>query len=315
MTPMDRLTAMATFVSVIEAGSFSGAARRMNVGQPAVSKSIAQLESQLSVRLFVRTTRGLTPTEAGKRFYERAKAVIAAADDAENQARGVDASLSGTLRVSAPVTFARLHVVPAVHTFLARHPELRLDLVLDDRRTDLLAEGIDVALRLGVLDDAGAMTARKIGESPRRVIATPNYFTTAGVPRTPADLSAHETIIYDQQSGGTRWTFTRGNSELAVKVSGRMRISAAEGVREAVLAGAGLTIASEWMFAPELKSGAVRAVLTDWTLPPMCLWSVFPSGHVVSAKARAFVTFVEQTLPRAVAHSAVRSVRRTGTRR
>ena len=170
---MDRLTAMATFVSVVEAGSFSSGARRMKVGQPAVSKSIAQLESRLGVRLFVRTTRGLTATEAGQRFYERAKAALDAADEAEEQARGAGASLSGTLRVSAPVTFARLHVVPAVNAFLARHTALHLDLVLDDRPTDLLAEGIDVALRLGVLDDTGAMTARKIGESARRVIATP----------------------------------------------------------------------------------------------------------------------------------------------
>jgi len=293
---MDRLTAMATFISVVEAGSFSGGARRMRVGQPAVSKSIALLESKLGVRLFVRTTRGLAPTEAGQLFYQRATAVIAAADEAEHEARGAGASLSGMLRVSAPVTLARLHIVPAVHTFLEKHPELRLELVLDDRRTDLLAEGIDVALRLGPLEDAGAMTARKIGESPRRVIAAPSYFTRAGIPQTPADLSAHETIVYDQRSGGMSWTFTRGSSELAVTVSGRMSISAAEGVREAVLAGAGVTIASEWMFAPELRSGAVRSVLTDWTLPPMFLWSVFPSGHLISAKARAFVAFVEQRL-------------------
>ena len=293
---MDRLTAMETFVSVVEARSFSSAARRLRVGQPAVSKSIAQLESRLGVRLFVRTTRNLTPTEAGQQFYERAMAAIAAADEAEHQARGVSASLSGTLRVSAPVTFTRLHVVPALHAFLARHPALRLDLVLDDRRTDLLAEGIDVALRLGVLEDAGSMTARRIGESPRFVIATPKYFRTAGVPRTPADLVEHESIIYDQQSGGATWTFTRGSAEQPVTLSGRLRISAAEGVRESVFAGAGLTIASQWMFAPELKSGAVRSVLTDWTLPSMLLWCVFPAGSLVSARARAFVAFVEQTL-------------------
>ena len=135
---MDRFMAMETFISVIETGSFSGGARRMKVGQPAVSKTIAQLEAKLAVRLFVRTTRGLTPTEAGQRFYERAKNAIEAAEDAEFQARGAGASLSGTLRVYAGVTFARLHIVPVIPEFLAEHPELRLDVVLDDRKVDLL---------------------------------------------------------------------------------------------------------------------------------------------------------------------------------
>ena len=159
---MDRFMAMETFISVIETGSFSGGARRMKVGQPAVSKTIAQLEAKLAVRLFVRTTRGLTPTEAGQRFYERAKNAIEAAEDAEFQARGAGASLSGTLRVYAGVTFARLHIVPVIPEFLAEHPELRLDVVLDDRKVDLLEEGIDVALRMGRVKDSGAMTAQKI---------------------------------------------------------------------------------------------------------------------------------------------------------
>jgi DNA-binding transcriptional LysR family regulator len=262
---MDRFMAMETFISVIETGSFSGGARRMKVGQPAVSKTIAQLEGKLAVRLFVRTTRGLTPTEAGQRFYERAKHAIEAAEEAELQARGAGASLSGTLRVYAGVTFARLHIVPAIAEFLAEHPELRLDVVLDDRKVDLLEEGIDVALRMGRVKDSGAMTARKIAESPRLVLGTPPYFATSGVPATPADLRTHQSVIYDQRGvGGTDWTFRRGGAEVDVTVTGRLHISAAEGVRAAVLAHAGFAIASQWMFAPELKSGAVKAVLTEW---------------------------------------------------
>lgn len=293
---MDRLSAMETFVGVIETGSFSAAARRMKVGQPAVSKSIAQLESKLGVPLFVRSTRGLTPTEAGQRFYERAKVAIDAAEDAEVQARGTGTSLTGTLRVCAPVTFARLHIVPALPTFLAQHPEMHLDLVLTDRGIDLLAERIDLGLRLATLDDSGALAARKIAESPLRVLGTSVYFRRMGVPAAPADLHAHEFVIYDQRAGGTQWSFQRDSSEVVVTVSGRMRITAAEGVRAAVLADAGLTVSSEWMFAPELKNGAVRAVLTEWTLPAMTLWAVFPAGRMISAKVRAFVSFVEKAL-------------------
>src|ERR1700753_4317199 len=166
---MDRLTAMETFVSVIEAGSFSGGARRLNVGQPAVSKSIAQLEERLGVRLVMRSTRGLTPTEAGQQYYQRAKRAIEENDAAEPAARGAGAGLSGRLRVCAAVTFARLHIVPKMKTFLEAHPDLNVDVVLDDRTIDLLEQGVDVAFRMGTLDDSN-MTARKIAQSPRFVI-------------------------------------------------------------------------------------------------------------------------------------------------
>ncbi|WP_176059497.1 LysR family transcriptional regulator [Paraburkholderia sp. BCC1876] len=292
---MDRLIAMETFIGVIEAGSFSAAARRLNVGQPAVSKSIAQLEERLGVRLLLRSTRGLTPTDAGQKFYERAKRVIEEADEAELAVRISGASLSGRLRVCAPVTFARLRIVPSMKAFLAAHPDLTLEVVLDDRHIDLLEEGIDVALRMGVLGDS-SMTARKIGQSRRIVVGTPAYFELAGTPNVPADLITHEAIIYEQRGGGATWSFKRGSSETAVAVSGRMRVTAAEGVRAAVLADMGVAIASEWMFAPELASGAVQAVVTDWTLPPVDLWAVFPTGRMASAKARAFVAFVEATL-------------------
>ncbi|HEY4353846.1 MAG TPA: LysR family transcriptional regulator [Paraburkholderia sp.] len=292
---MDRLTAMETFVSVIEAGSFSGGARRLNVGQPAVSKSIAQLEERLGVRLVMRSTRGLTPTEAGQQYYQRAKRAIEEVDEAELVARGAGAGLSGRLRVSAAVTFARLHIVPKMKTFLARHPDLNVDVVLDDRTIDLLEQGVDVAFRMGALDDS-SMTARKIARSPRFVIGTPVYFDEAGVPATPADLASHQAIVYEQRGGGTAWSFRRGSAETEVSVSGRMRVTAAEGVRAAVLADMGVAVASEWMFAPELASGAVRAVLTEWTLPPVELWAVFPTGRMASAKARAFTAFIEEVL-------------------
>ena len=292
---MDRLTAMETFVSVIEAGSFSGGARRLNVGQPAVSKSIAQLEERLGVRLVMRSTRGLTPTEAGQQYYQRAKRAIEEIDEAELVARGAGAGLSGRLRVCAAVTFARLHIVPKMKTFLARHPELNVDVVLDDRTIDLLEQGVDVAFRMGALDDS-SMTARKIALSPRFVIGTPAYFDEAGVPSTPADLASHQAIVYEQRGGGTAWSFRRGSAETEVAVSGRMRVTAAEGVRAAVLADMGVAVASEWMFAPELASGAVRAVLTEWTLPAIELWAVFPTGRMASAKARAFTAFIEEVL-------------------
>jgi DNA-binding transcriptional LysR family regulator len=294
--PMDRMAAMETFVRVVDAGSFSGAAKQLRLGQPAVSKTIAQLEERLGVRLLLRSTHGLKPTEAGQNFYERAKRAIEEAEGAELAARGAGATLSGRLRICAPVTFARLHVIPHLPLFLAEHPALDVDVLLSDAPKDLIEGGIDVALRLGELADS-SFTARKIGQSQRRVMASPVYFETMGVPQTPADLAQHQAIIYDQPAGGTAWTFRRGAAEMSITVEGRVRVNAAEGVREGVFAGLGLAIASEWMFAPELKSGAVKVVLEDWLLPPHDLWAVFPTGRQASTKARVFANFIENQLP------------------
>jgi len=292
---MDRMAAMEAFVRVVDAGSFSGAAKQLRLGQPAVSKTIAQLEERLGVRLLLRSTHGLTPTEAGRNFYERAKRSIEEAEEAELAARGAGATLTGRLRICAAVTFARLHVIPRLPHFLAEHPALDVEVVLDDRNIDLIEAGIDVALRMGQLADSSLM-ARKIGQSRRRVIGSPAYFEAMGVPQTPADLARHQAVVYEQRGGGTEWTFRRGSAETAVTVDGRVRFSAAEGVREGVFAGLGLAIASEWMFAPELRSGAVKSVLDDWLLSPIDLWAVFPTRRQASEKARAFASYIEEQI-------------------
>lgn len=296
---MDRMTAMATLVRVVDTGSFSAAARQLNIGQPAVSKTIAQLEAWLGVRLLVRSTRGLSPTEAGLRYVDHARRSIEAASEAEAAARGASAGLSGTLRASAATTFARLHLVPRLPDFLAQHPDLSVDLILDDRVIDLIEEGIDVSLRMGDLVDSSAV-ARRVGQSRRSVLATEAYFAAHGEPQSPADLVHHQAVIYTQGHDNS-WAFTgSAGTEVSVAVSGRVRVNNAEGVRAAVLAGVGLTIASDWMFAPELASGAVRRVLADWTLPSINLWAVFPTGRMASAKARAFADFVADAVQRPV---------------
>lgn len=292
---------MLTLVRVVETGSFSAAARQLNVGQPAVSKTIAQLEGRLQVSLLIRSTHGLTPTEAGQRFYERAKAALQEADEAELAARGAGAGLSGCLRVSAATTFARLHIIPLLPSFLEQHPEMEIDVILDDRVIDLVAEGIDISLRMGALPDSSAV-ARKLATGGRSVFATPGYLARAGEPHTPADLAEHETIIYSQLSN--MWSFTREGTVASVTVRGRVRVSAAEGLRAAVMADMGLTIGSDWMFVPELASGAVKRVLTDWALPPIDLWAVFPAGRMASAKARQFASFVEAAMTRSYSDQA-----------
>ena len=289
---MDRLAAMDAFIRVVDAGSFSGAAKQLRMGQSAVSKAIAQLEERIHVRLLLRSTHGLTPTEAGRIFYERAKRSVEEAEEAEFGARGAVTTLSGRLRIHATVAFGRLCVLPRLPGFLAQHPALDVDLVIDDRNIDLVETGIDIGLRAGQLSNS-TLTARKIAQCQRRVIGTPSYFNTAGVPQSPADLMAHQVIIYEHPLGGPTWSFRQGAAEVSVHLGGRVRLNSAVGLRGCVLADLGLAVASEWMFAPELEAKTVKPVLTDWLLPPVEAWAIFPTGRQVSAKARAFASFIE----------------------
>jgi DNA-binding transcriptional LysR family regulator len=286
---------MEIFVRVVDAGSFSAAASQLGVGQPAVSKAVAQLEERLGVRLLLRSTRRLNLTDAGGTFYENAKRAIENVNQAELAARG-DAGLSGTLRVSASVCFSRIHVLPRLPEFLAMHPEMDIEVLMDDRIVNLVEEGVDLALRTGDLTDP-SLTARKIGEGRRRVMGTAAYFEAHGVPKAPGDLLAHEAVIL-QRRGVTadEWTFRKGTATAPTKTRGRVKISSSEGMREAVLANLGIAIVSEWLFTPEMASGLVRSVLDDWALPSQDLWAVFPTGKLVSAKARAFVPFVERCM-------------------
>jgi DNA-binding transcriptional LysR family regulator len=254
---------MEAFVLVVDTGSFSAAARRLKVGQPAVSKLVAQLEERLGVKLLVRTTRGLTATEAGLKYYERARRSIEEADEAESAARGAGSGLTGRLRICGAVTFARIHLIPRLPEFLARHPELEMEVVLDDRNIDLVQERIDVALRMGRLSDS-SLTARRIASGRHVVVGTPAYFERTGKPTAPGDLAAHQAVIYDQEAGGQDWTFQRDDAEIAVALKGRLRVSAAEGVRAVVLAHAGIAVASEWMFSPEIADRTVQMALQDW---------------------------------------------------
>lgn len=291
---MDRLAALEVFVRVVDTGSFSAVARHQRIGQPAVSKAVVQLEEWLGVSLLMRSTRRVVPTEAGRIFYERAKRTIIEADEAVVAARGSAAALSGKLRVSTSVCFGRLHVIPNLSSFLAEHPDLDIELVLDDRHVDLVNEGIDVALRMGAMPDSN-MTARRIAEGRRIVVATPAYLQRHGTPTSPGELISHQAVIYTRGAESWKsWTFRKATAEVSVELQGRLKVTAAEGVREVVNCDMALGVSSEWNFSPELKSGRVVVILPDWTLPSTNLSAVYPAGRLATTKARAFVSFVER---------------------
>jgi DNA-binding transcriptional LysR family regulator len=292
---MDRLHAMEIFVRVVDGGSLTAAARATGVGQPAVSKTIAALEDQLGVVLLLRTARRMTPTDAGQHFYERARRILDEADEAWGAARGEGAALSGRLRVCAPVTFARINMVPHVGQFMAEHPDLKLDLVLDDRNVDLITENIDVALRMGSLPDS-SLTARKIGSGERMVVASPDYLARCGTPTSPAELAGHDSVTYAQPVMDDEWRFRKGTAESSIRLASRLTVTAAEGLREAIIAGVGIGIVSRWMMGTELGSGTVVQLLPGWKLPPVDLWAVFPAGRLTSTRARVFIDWFSNSL-------------------
>src|SRR5258708_4240919 len=211
----DRLAAMETFVRVVDTGSFSAAATQLGVGQPAVSKTVAQLEERLGVRLLVRSTRSLSLTDAGRSFYQNAKVAIDGVNHAERVARGAG-GFSGTLRVSASLCFSRIHVMPRLPEFLAQHPGIDINIIVNDRYVNLAEEGVDLALRTGKFTDT-SLNVRKLAQVPIRVMATSAYWKAHGKPKTPNDLPAHECVILEREGKAiTEWLFRKGALESSI---------------------------------------------------------------------------------------------------
>jgi len=293
---MDLISTMRSFVRVYETRSFSAAAKDLNTTQPSVSKAVAQLEQAVGVQLFLRSTRGLTATDAGQTFYEHATRTLDEADLALKAVKGENAPLSGRLRVGGTITFMRQHIIPKLPAFMAQHPLLSIDMLLDDGNIGLVEEGAEVSLRMGKLASSN-LTARKVGQCRRIVVATPSYLEKHGTPRAPDDLAEHAAIVLSRGEGGDHITFEKDEASTEVVLQPRLRISALEGLRAAVLAGLGVAVASEWILQDELDSGQVVEVLTDWRMPPLDLWVVLPGGaRHASPKARAFIAFVEDEL-------------------
>jgi DNA-binding transcriptional LysR family regulator len=290
----DRLQELAVFVRAAETGSFSRAARELGLSQPSVSRIVGELEARLGVTLLLRTTRRIALTDAGELFLERAREILAGLEDAEDAARGLD-SLRGLIRLAIPVIYGTREVIPHLAEFLAAHPQLRVELTVSDERQDLIAEGADVAIRLGTLEDS-VFGARKLAMLERRLIAAPSYLKRRGVPKTPADLAAHDCIFGPGGFGRTTWTFRKGDTIISVDVSGRVHTNSGPGLFTSVMSGLGVAIASAAMCAAEIKAKKLVALLPDYTLDPVDVHAVFPGGPRPSAKVRAFVDFLAARL-------------------
>ena len=290
----DRLQQLALFVRTVESGSFSKAAREFGLTQPSVSRAIAALEHRLGVKLLVRTTRQVSATDAGEALLARARDALLAIDEAEGAARGAD-RLSGVLRVALPPGYGVWRIVPLLPAFSAKHPLLKIDLMMSDRYENLIAEGADLALRIGDLPDS-SFVARKLESARRLFIASPSYLARRGAPTNLADLARHDLISGPSDVGEQTWVARRNGRVERQALSPRIHSRSATGVIACVVAGLGVASGSSWMCADALASGEAIEILADYALEPVTAYIVFPAGRRPSQRARAFSDYLEQAL-------------------
>jgi DNA-binding transcriptional LysR family regulator len=290
----DRLQELSVFTRIAESGSFSRAGLELGLSQPSVSRIVGELEARLGVTLLLRTTRHITVTDAGALFLDRAREILSQIEDAEDAARGLD-SLRGIIRLAIPVVYGTREIIPRLPKFLEMHPLLRVEMSVVDARQDLVAEGADVAIRLGELDDS-AFGARKLVTLQRMLVASPAYLRARGTPKTPADLASHDCIFGPGNFGRETWSFNRDGTEVSVAVRGRIHTDSGPGAFASVMAGLGIAMVSTVMAGAEVKAGALAPLLRGYKLSPVDVHAVFPGGPRPSAKVRALVDYLAEEL-------------------
>ena len=292
---MDRLHELEVFVAVADAGSFAKAGNRLRLSPPAVTRAISALEDRLGARVFNRTTRSLTITEVGQRFLESAKRVLNDLDTAEKEAIGETAVPHGHLTITASVTFGRSALAPVVGDFLNQHPRISVSVLLLDRITNLVEEGIDLAVRIGPLPDS-SLIAKRIGTVRRVLVASPAYLAQRGKPQTPADLRLHSMIAFTGLMPNREWRFLDGRSGNSVSFMPRLEINDAVSSIAAAEAGDGISIALSYMVAEKINEGRLVTVLDEFTPPAVPVSLVYPQSRLISPKVRAFVDFATPRL-------------------
>jgi DNA-binding transcriptional LysR family regulator len=290
---MDRYALMRCFVRVAERGSFSAVASELGLTQSSVSKQIAALERQLGARLLHRSTHELCLTEEGETFLRRARDILDAVEEAESELRSRRAEPHGWLKVSCPLSFGELQIVPRLRALQERHPRLTIELQMSDAYVDLVREGADLAIRIGTLSDS-SLIARPLGSTMRAVVGTPDYFERNGTPAAPDVLGSHNCLVYTRATNCEEWPFQSGEHLQNIRIQGGLRVDSYAGLRAAVLAGIGVALAPTWLFPQELKTGAVQAVLREYASPPLPIHAVYPSRRYTSPKLRAFIDFFRE---------------------
>ena len=292
---MDRFESMTLFIRVAETGSFSLVAKEFGTTQPTISKRIAKLEKQLNTKLLRRTTRQIKLTDIGQDYYERCVVILREVDDAENAIKQSQTSPTGTLKVTTSVAFATFHILPHLNEFLELHPGLNITLHLTDQQTNLVQEGIDIAIRMGNLQDSD-LSAKQICASPMTTVASPVHFAKYGIPNHPNDLSKHPCVLYSGRDKPRTWRFQENDETFSVKTNGRLMTNDASAYRAALLANTGVGVVPLWLVNDLLQTGALLPVLEEYGIEPLPIHAVFPPGKRTPTKALYFVNFLVKHL-------------------
>ena len=284
---------MVIFAKVVEAKSFSEAARRLGLSKSLVSKAVTRLEKSVGARLLNRTTRAMSVTEAGAVFYEHCARIVEELDQAKLAVGQLHSETRGLLRISASVAFGTLHIAPALPEFLARYPEVRIDMAIGDRFVDLAEEGFDVAIRIAQ-EPAPNLVARKLAVVTRKICATPGYFARHGVPRKPEDLSRHNCLTYTHFNPQETWRLRGPEGDIAVPISGNLRLNDDEALSAAVLGGLGVALLPTFIVGRDLQAGRLQSVLSDYVPSERHIHAVYLPNRHVPPKVRAFIDFLKE---------------------
>ncbi|MPW31762.1 LysR family transcriptional regulator [Agarivorans sp. B2Z047] len=292
---MDGFAAIPVFVAVVEHGGFSPAARSLGISKSAVSKRINLLEQQLGVKLLHRTTRKLSLTEAGKHYFEHAVKANNAAKDAQDAVAQLQGEPQGLLRINTPMSFGRLHIAPLIAKFLQRYTKITIDMVMDDKVVDLVAEGFDVAIRAGNLPDS-SLIVRKLAPLKSVLCASPEYLKHYGIPQTIEQLAAHNCLQFSYSRDVKEWTFMRDGQSQSIDVKGNYRVNNSEALREAMLQGLGIGRLPTFVAGPDIVAGRLIKLLDQYQMPNQSIYAVFSERQFLPAKVRAFVDFAIEHL-------------------
>jgi DNA-binding transcriptional LysR family regulator len=287
---LDRITCIKSFVRTVETGSFSAVARELNTTQPTISKQIAALEAYLDVQLLIRSTRKVSLTDEGMRFYQHCQLVLATLAEAEASV-GSRQMPRGILRVNCAVAFGQMQIVPRLKRFLDRYPDLKVDLSMSDYYVDLVEEGIDVAIRIGNFHNPNLLS-KSIGKARLVTVAAVSYLQQFTEPLVPADLLHHNCIVYTRQSTGNEWQF-QGTQ---VTVTGNLQVNDSAALREAVVAGIGIGTSPMWAFSEGLADRSLKIILADYEPEPLPIQAVYRRGHFQPAKVECFIDFLGDEL-------------------
>lgn len=291
---MDRFDALTALIAVADMKGFAPAARRLGLSPSATTRLVASLEDRLKVRLLNRTTRSVSLTDAGVRFLERARRILADLEEAERMAESESGEPMGRIVVSAPQVFGRIHVAPLICAFMSRYPKVRGELLLSDRYANLVEDGIDVAIRIGHLGDSGDV-ARRVGTVRRCLVASPGYLKGCGHPARPADLAGHRLIAFSALTAPETWRFWADGLPQDIAASPTYVTNSADAAIWHASQGGGITMALSYQVADRLRAGTLRLILPEFEPPPYPVQFVFPSARLLSRKVRALLELLVET--------------------